>query len=227
MRLSRVLFALVLAAGLRVPVYAADSPPIVSAVKSGNIDTVRSLLAKRGDPNAAEVDGTTALHWAAHFDNVAGADLLIKAGAKAQSTNRYGITPLWLACINGSSEMVELLLNAGADPNTKMPEGDTALMTAARTGKPAAVKALIARGANVNAVENWKGQTALMWAAAANSAQVVQALVEAGADIQARTKFKPVAVGGPGGFGTSGRAQLGRDQTGWFHRSAFRRARRL
>ena len=211
MQLVRVFSALMLAASLGVPAYGADSPPIVSAVKSGNNDTVRALLAKRGDPNTAEVDGTTALHWAAHFDNVAGADLLIKAGAKAQAANRYGVTPLWLACINGNAEMIELLLKAGGDPNTKMPEGDTALMTAARTGKLAAVKALIVRGANVNAVENWKGQTALMWAAAANNAEVVQALVEAGADIQARTKFKPVAIGGPGGLGR--RAERNSDAT--------------
>ena len=50
-----------------------------------------------------------------------------------------------------------------------------------------------------------------MWAAAANNAEVVQALVEAGADIQARTKFKPVAVGGPGGLGR--RAERNSDAT--------------
>ena len=70
-----------LAAGLSLPA-TRPTPPLVSAVKYGNIDTVRALLAKRGDPNAAEIDGTTALHWAAHFDNLAGADLLIKAGAR-------------------------------------------------------------------------------------------------------------------------------------------------
>ena len=89
-------------------------------------------------------DGTTALHWAAHFDNLAAADLLIRAGASVKAANRYGATPLWLACINGSEAMVEKLLGAGADPNTTMPEGDTALMTAARTGNVGAVKALLA-----------------------------------------------------------------------------------
>ena len=190
---------------------AAGAPPIVDAVKGGKIDAVRSLLAQKADVNAPDLDGTTALHWAAHFDNLAAADLLIKAGADARASNRYGVTPLWLACINGSAPMVERLLNAGADPETRMAEGDTALMTAARAGNVAAVKALIRRGADVNASESWKGQTALMWAAAANSAPVVEALVEAGANVQTRTKYREVPLFQTGGFGR--RAERNSDVT--------------
>jgi ankyrin repeat protein len=189
---------------------AAGGSPLVDAVKAGRNDAVRALLT-RVDPNAAEVDGTTPLHWAAYVDNVAAADLLITAGANVRAANRYGATPLWLACINGSASMVERLLNAGADPSTKMPEGDTALMTAARTGDVRAVKALILRGADVNASENWKGQTALMWAAAANNAAAVEALVEAGANVQARTKHRPVPLFQTGGFGR--RAERNSDVT--------------
>ena len=83
-----------------------------------------------------------------------------------KAANRYGVTPLSLACTNGNAAMVELLLKAGADPNTALPGGETALMTAARTGKVDAVKALLAHGADVNAKEPQRGQTALMWAAA-------------------------------------------------------------
>ena len=190
---------------------ASAAPPVVDAVKNGNVDVVRALLAKRVDPNAAETDGTTALHWAAHHDNLAAADLLIKAGANVRAANRYGATPLWLACINGSAPMVERLLNAGADPNTTMPEGDTALMTAARTGDVAAVRALLTRGAKVNAQENWKGQTALMWAASANNAATIEALVEAGADIRTRTKYRTVPQFQTGGFGR--RAERNSDVT--------------
>ena len=189
----------------------AGAPPVIDAVKNGKVDAVRSLLAKRADPNAAETDGTTALHWAAHFDNLPAADLLLKAGANARAANRYGATPLWLACINGSAPMIERLLDAGADPNTTMPEGDTALMTAARTGRVEAVRLLLRRGAQVNVQEKWKGQTALMWAAAANNAAAVEALIEAGADITARTKYREAPLFQTGGFGR--RAERNSDVT--------------
>ncbi|HVG54678.1 MAG TPA: ankyrin repeat domain-containing protein [Vicinamibacterales bacterium] len=175
--------------------------PLIEAVKAGDTEAVRALVAARADVNVAEVDGTTALHWAVHFDNLAAADLLIRAGGNVGAPNRYGVTPLWLACINGNEAMVEKLLAAGADPNTTMREGDTALMTAARTGTVGAVKALLRGGADVNARENWKGQTALMWAAAGNNVAAVEALIEAGADVQARTKYAPRPQARTGGIG--------------------------
>ena len=77
-----------------------------------------------------------------------------------KAANRYGVTPLSLACTNGNAAMVELLLKAGADPNTTLPGGETALMTAARTGKVGGREALLAHGADVNAKEAKRGQTA-------------------------------------------------------------------
>src|SRR5262249_15381781 len=116
------------------------------------------------------------------------AQLLLRAGAKAQSVNRYGVTPLSLAATNGNAALVEALLKAGADANSTLPEGETVLMTAARTGNAEAVKALIAHGANVNVREKWQEQTALMWAAAENHPAAVKALVEAGADMNVHSK---------------------------------------
>jgi ankyrin repeat protein len=185
---------------------AGGDPSLITAVKDGNIDAVRALITKGVDVNATETDGTTALHWAAHFDNPAAADLLIGAGAKVQVANRYGATPIWLAAVTGSGPMIERLLAAGADPNTTMPEGDTVLMTAARTGNVAAVRALLARGANVNAKEKWKGQTALMWAAASNNATTVEVLIEAGAEVQARTIFRPLKPTRAGGLRSAERS---------------------
>ena len=53
------------------------------------------------------------------------ANCLLDAGANVKAENRYGVTPLSLACQNGNTALVELLLEAGADPNTTLRGGET------------------------------------------------------------------------------------------------------
>ena len=137
--------------------------------------------------SGVRTDGTTALHEAAYVDDVQAMTKLIAAGAEVKAANRYGVTPLWLACLNGSAAAIELLLKAGAGANAVLPGGETVLMTAARTGKVDAVNVLLGHGASVNAKEEWRGQTALMWAAAEGHAAVIEALVARGADVHARS----------------------------------------
>lgn len=166
---------------------AAGNTPLIDAVKQSDTAAIRALLQKRVDVNAAEPDGTTALHWAASRNDLEIVNLLIGAGASVRAANRYGVTPLLLACKSASLPVVERLLTAGADPKSALPEGETALMTAARAGKADVIRTLAARGADVNAREGWHGQTALMWAAADNHAPAISALVELGADVNARS----------------------------------------
>lgn len=173
---------------------AGPSVPLVDAIKRADKAAVRTLLAQQVDVNLPEADGMTALHWAAHLDDVDTADLLIRAGAHVRTATRYGVTPLSLAAANGNATMLEKLLEAGADANTSQPEGETALMLAARTGNVAAITMLLGHGADVNARESSKGQTALMWAAAEGHATAVRLLIETGADVDARSKgrFTPL-----------------------------------
>lgn len=123
---------------------------------------------------------------AVHRDDAKAVEELVRSGADVKATNRYGVTPLALACENGNSALIAKLLEAGADPNAALPGGETALMTASRTGRLDAVKVLLAHGADVNAKEPRRGQTAIMWAAAEGHADVVEALIAAGADFRAR-----------------------------------------
>jgi uncharacterized protein len=157
---------------------------LVDAVEKADSKLIDDLLQPGADVDGAQVDGMTALHWAAFHDDAELAKKLVAAGANVKAANRYGVTPLSLACTNGNTAIVELFLAAGADPNTKLSGGESALMTAARTGIPEPVEALIAHGADVNAKER-KGQTALMWAAAEGNVKVVDLLLAAGADYRA------------------------------------------
>lgn len=140
-----------------------------------------------GEPAARSPTGETALHRAAEADDRAAATRLIAAGADVRAVNRYGVSPLALACARGSAPMVGLLLEAGADPNAATGDGETPLMIAARTGQPDAVASLLARGAAVDAREPSQGQTALMWAAAEGHREVVERLLRRGADASARS----------------------------------------
>jgi ankyrin repeat protein len=167
------------------PPAAATDAQLADAAEKCQWNTARKLLASGIDPNAAQEDGMTALHWAVYHDAPEAVRLLVEAGAHVTATNRYGVAPLSLACENGNAELVELLLSRGADPNTSLPGGETALLTAARTGRLQPVQSLISHGAKVNAEEQ-DHQTALMWAAADGHLEVVDALIAAGADVNAR-----------------------------------------
>src|SRR5262245_39987570 len=78
---------------------------LAEAAKARDKATLLSLLQKRVDVNASETDGTTALHWVVRQNDLELANLLLRAGANVKVKNRYGVTPLSLAALNGSAPM--------------------------------------------------------------------------------------------------------------------------
>jgi ankyrin repeat protein len=189
--LVRTLIAGLCAFGL---LYAAGDIRLSEAAMQGNSAAVRSLLKERVDVDAAQGDGTTALHWAAFRDDMEMVKWLLAAGANVKATTREGaITPLFMACTNGNAAMIEAMLKAGADANAVNGNGTTALMTAAASGSVDAVKLLLDRGADAKAKEHVHGQTALMFAAALNRHEVVTLLMARGAEPNVATEVRAVA----------------------------------
>lgn len=185
---------ILLLAGLRVAgaAHSATLPPtgseIADAAQRQDVAALRDLLKQHAPVNVRQADGSTALHWAAHWNNTETVKLLLSAGADAKAVNRYGATPLSEAAALGNAPVIEMLLKAGADPNTRTTyDGETVLMTTARSGNPDAVRALLDHGADPNARESYKGQTALMWAAGERHTEVVKLLLEHGADWKVRS----------------------------------------
>ena len=68
---------------------AAAGSEVADAAMKQNRGAVRLLLQRKADVNAPQVDGTTALHWAAHNNSAELARLLLSAGANANAANRY------------------------------------------------------------------------------------------------------------------------------------------
>src|SRR5437660_11887326 len=78
----------------------AGTSDVADAAMSKNVAAVRALIQQKANVNAPQADGTTALHWAARWDDLEMAAALIQAGANAQAANRTGATPMFLAAGN-------------------------------------------------------------------------------------------------------------------------------
>jgi serine/threonine-protein phosphatase 6 regulatory ankyrin repeat subunit B len=72
----------------------------------------------------------TALHFGCIGGSLEVVDLLIKHGAKIDTRNKRGVTPLMYASAKGHVKIVERLLGKGADVNVKLNNGVTALKIA-------------------------------------------------------------------------------------------------
>jgi len=113
-------------------------------------EMAQSLIKAGANVKAAtRLQGLTPLFMAAKAGYPAILELLLKAGAGANSTNARGTTPLMLAAASGSADSVRILLDQGADVNARESTwGETALMFAAAVNRVDVVKLLIARGAD-------------------------------------------------------------------------------
>ena len=182
----------------------AEPPGLVDAAKQGDAATVRALLDQGAGVEAAERDGTTALHWASYRNSLETAGLLLDARADVNAANDLGATPLWVASQNGSAPMVRRLVEAGANPNLALLAGETPLMVAARAGAPDVVELLLAHGADVQRRTDVRrqmmavpphgkpeynreiphgGNTALMFAARVGDVASARRLIAAGAGV--------------------------------------------
>lgn len=179
---------LALGAALSTPAFSQET--LGDLIRAGQREAVLAAITSPDlDVNTPEADGSTPLLWATYKVDRDMVRALLKAGARANVTNKYGSSPLTEAVKLGDVDMVRMLLDAKADANSPNQDGQTALMLASTIGSKPIAEALISHGADVNAVETFRGQTALMWAAAGNFPDIVDLLLARKANVKIRAKY--------------------------------------
>ncbi len=178
------------------PVWAGSESSVADAAMRGDLESVRGLLRQGADVNAAQGDGTSALHWAAEKGDLRLTEVLIYGGANVGAATRIGAhTPLHLASKVGHADIIEKLLKSGALVSARVKNGGaTPLHFAAASGNAKAVSVLLDHGAKVDARDSARGQTPLMWAAASDRLECVILLIERGADVSLQSDVVDIAA---------------------------------
>lgn len=156
-----------------------------NAAGSGDLNAVRSLLARGANVNAGDSLGDTALIDAAENGHLDVVKTLLADHADVRVHGNSGATALDQAASTGHVGIVRELLRHGAPVDEPDGRGDTALGWALEAGHLDVAVVLFAHGVNVNAKDS-SGQTDLMHAAFFGHPRAARWLVAHGADVTAR-----------------------------------------
>jgi ankyrin repeat protein len=103
---------------------------LMNAIIDRRLDDARRELMKGADPNVADRNGLTALHFASRDHSLELVTLLVEHGANVNAQDRHGNSPLGDAIFSTKprlDETVAALLAAGADKDLKNKSGVSAV----------------------------------------------------------------------------------------------------
>jgi uncharacterized protein len=120
-----------------LPVDASDRrgwTPLMFAIRGGDLEFARQLVARHANINAQNPNGDTPLLLALWNHRSDEAEMLITSGANVQIANEDGRTALFAAAMHGDLAICRLLLARGADRSHRDSQGKTALDYAKQEG---------------------------------------------------------------------------------------------
>jgi ankyrin repeat protein len=112
----------------------ASAEAVSESVTFGHPDVVQALVEAGANVSLTESSGINLLHWATITNRASVIPVLVKAGVPLNETDEFGYTPLMYAASvdEGDTETLKALLEAGADRGIRNGEGRTALEQARR-----------------------------------------------------------------------------------------------
>jgi hypothetical protein len=150
---------------LNYTVLRGGSTPLLFAARSGDVESLRLLLAAGAGANDSLPNGMSALVLAAHSGNGPAASLLLEQGADPDAA-AIGYTALHAAVLRSDPSLVNDLLARGANPNVRMTKGTPLRRNSQDFNLPAAL---------IGATPYWLAAKFL-------EADIMRALLNAGAD---------------------------------------------
>ncbi|XP_033740384.1 kinase D-interacting substrate of 220 kDa-like [Pecten maximus] len=153
-----------------------NTPLILGSRK--NHHTIMQLLIAAGcDVNIQNKEGCSALHYSSH--KAMGVDMLLRAGANPNLTDKENITPLLMAATEGFDNVVKALCKANCDVNiANASVKKTALHILAYKGHSECINDLVIAGGDVNMYDKHK-RTPLWYAIKNKRIEVVRLLLKA------------------------------------------------
>lgn len=160
---------LLAAGGAKLELQSSDGLSALMYAATYGKEDVTALLIKLGanvnaSSHAKHMKGKSVLSHAIDKEQLAAAQILLKAGAKADSEEGSGRTPLIYAANKNNTELIQLLLDNGAKINRRDQLGNSPLHRLAKRAKPETLQYILDKGAD-NHIKNKEGKTALEVAA--------------------------------------------------------------
>jgi ankyrin repeat protein len=153
------------------------------AAASGNMKSLRVLLAAGANINAVDDAGATPLHQAVAAQKTECVEVLVDSGANLEAIDDTKSTPLNLAVSCNFEQIAKLLLAKGASINTVNERGFTPLHHACAFGYVEIARFLISKGADITAIAASDSSTPLHQAVFNGQHELITVLLEAGADL--------------------------------------------
>lgn len=157
------------------------------ALRSGSIEEIRDMIARKANVNAQDAVGDTPLILAVRDGRHDVVELLLESKADPNLKNYLLLHPLILAVTDKDEKMAVLLLEKGADPNAAADDDISTLIVAAEAGAEGIVRKLLEHKARPDFADN-SGNTAAYSAVFHGQKGVLRILKEFKANLDMRNE---------------------------------------
>jgi ankyrin repeat protein len=142
-------------------------------------DVHKAAISCKEDIDELDIDGRTALHWAAVIADKSKICTLLACGANPLLGDMNGVSALHIAVATGSRPCVKALLDGGSDINQLERFGNAAIHWASQVGTTSVLELLLEYGADPNS-KNSHGESSLFLASRGFQIDAVKCLIKHG-----------------------------------------------